>query len=97
MNKDKSNLPLFRLGDIYITPRAQAALTTHAVHPATLLDRHISGNWSNLSAEDIKANGEAVTYGARIFSSYRIAPQARVWIITEASRASSKILLPEEY
>jgi hypothetical protein len=93
----KSNLPLFRLGDIYITPGAQAALTAHAVTPATLLDRHVTGDWSNLSLDDIKANRDAVADGARVFSSYHIAPKVRVWIITEASRASSTILLPEDY
>lgn len=97
MNKQKNSTPLFRLGDIYITPGAQAALMAHTVNPATLLDRHVIGDWSNLSPEDIKANRDAVESGARVFSSYHIAQKIRVWIITEASRASSTILLPEEY
>lgn len=88
---------LFRLCDIYITPGAQSALAIHATTPATLLDRHVTGDWSNLSPDDIKANCDAVAGGARIFSSYHIAPKIRVWIITEASRASNTILLPEEY
>lgn len=97
MKKPKPKPALFRLGDIYITPGAQAALMAHAVNPATLLDRHVTGDWSNLSPDDIKANRDAVAGGARIFSSYHIAPKIRVWVISEASRASSTILLPEEY
>lgn len=97
MKKQKNSHSLFRLGDIYITPGAQSTLMAHAVNPATLLNRHVTGNWSNLSPDDIKANRDAVAGGARIFSSYHIAPKIRVWIITEASRTSSTILLPEEY
>ena len=97
MKKQDAKPALFRLGDIYITPGAQAALMAHAVSPATLLDRHVTGDWSNLSPDDIKANRDAVAGGARIFSSYHIAQKIRVWIITEASHASSTILLPEEY
>ena len=98
MKKQDTKPALFRLGDIFITPGAQAALTAHAVNPATLLDRHVTGDWSNLSPGDIKANRDAVAVGARVLSSYRIAPKIRIWIITEAGdRASSTILLPEEY
>lgn len=97
MKKQESKPTLFRLGDIYITPGAQAALMAYAVNPTTLLDRHATGDWSNLSSDDIKANHDAVAGGARVFSSYHIAPKFRIWIITEADRASSTILLPEEY
>jgi hypothetical protein len=69
----------------------------HAVNPATLLDRHVTGDWSNLSPDDIKANHDAVAGGARVFSSYHIAPKIRIWLIKEADRASSTILLPEKY
>jgi len=72
-------------------------LAAHAITPATLLERHVTGDWSNLSPEDIKANLDAVADDARVLSSYRIAPKIRIWIITEADRASSTILLPEEY
>jgi hypothetical protein len=78
-------------------PRTRTALTAHAVNPATLLDRHVTGDWSNLSSGDIKANRDAVADGARVLSSYHIAPKIRIWLITEASRASNTILLQEEY
>lgn len=69
----------------------------YSVNPATLLERHVTGDWSNLSLDVTKANRDAVAGDARVFSSYYIAPRIRVWIIAEASRASSTILLPEEY
>lgn len=97
MKKQETKSALFRLGDIYITPGAQAALTAHFITPATLLDRHVTGDWSTLSPDDIKANRDAVAGGARVFSSYHIAPTVRIWVITEADRASSTILLPDEY
>ena len=97
MKKQETKPALFRLGDVYITPGAQAALTIHTINPASLLDRHVTGDWSNLSPDDIKANRDAVAGGARIFSSYHIALKIRVWVITEASRASSTVVLPEEY
>jgi len=84
MTKHKSKPPLFRLGDIYMMPGASAAQTTHAVNPATLLDRHVTGDWSNLSPDDIKANHDAVAGGGRVLSSYRITPKIRIWLITEA-------------
>ncbi|MDN4055688.1 hypothetical protein C5614_19130 [Massilia phosphatilytica] len=94
-HEDKS--PLFSLGDIYITKRADAELDARAVTSATLLERYVTGDWSNLSAEDIKANRAAIHDGGRILASYRIAPTVRIWIITEADRASTTILLPDEY
>ena len=97
MNKHKPHPSLFRLGDIYIMPGAKATLAAYTINPATLLERHVTGDWSNLSPEDIKANLDAVADDARVLSSYRIAPKIRIWIITEADRASSTILLPEEY
>lgn len=50
----------------------------HAVNPATLLHRHVTGDWSNPSPDDIKANRDAIAGGSRVFSSYYIAPKIRV-------------------
>ena len=93
-HEDKSSLSL---GDIYITKRADAELDARAVTSATLLERYVTGDWSNLLAQDIKANWAAIHDGGRILDSYRIAPTVRIWIITEADRASTTILLPDEY
>lgn len=97
MKNHKDKIPLFSLGDIHITKRADAELDARAVTSATLLERYVTGDWSNLSAEDVKANWAAIHDGGRILASYRIAPTVRIWIITEADRASTTILLPDEY
>lgn len=96
MQNQKDKLP-FPLGDIHITKGAQAELAARAVTPTTLLERHVTGDWSNLSANDIQANRAAVRDGGRVFSSYRMAPTVRTWIVTEADHASTTILLPDEY
>jgi hypothetical protein len=62
-----------------------------------LLDRHATGNSSNLSPRAIKANRNAVASGGRVLSSYRIAPNVRIWVMTEADRASSTILLLNDH
>lgn len=62
MKKQDTEPALFRLGDIFITagahgPRGQ---------PATLLDRHVTADWSNFSPGDIEANRDAVAGGTRV-------------------------------
>lgn len=97
MNIHKSNPPLFRLGDIYITPGAQAELAAHGINPATLLERHVTGDWNDLPPVDARANREAIIGGARIFSSYHITPKIRIWLITEAGQESTTLLTPQDY
>lgn len=94
--------PLFQLGQIVATPAALALLEKHGVNPATLLDRHVRGDWGDTDKHDRAANDAAVKNGSRIFSAYVI-NKDKFWVITEAasddglSRASTCILLPEEY
>ena len=64
---------------------------------AGLLSRHLTGDWGDLDADDRAANREALATGARLLSAYESAGLPRVWIITEADRASTFILLPEDY
>lgn len=61
-----------------------------------LLDRHLSGDWGDLDDEDKAANDEAVRRGFRILSAYNT-PEGKYWVITEADRSTTTILLPEEY
>jgi hypothetical protein len=58
--------------------------------------RHAGGDWGDLSADDVAANVAAIQYGGRVFSSYTF-PAGKLWIITEASRRSTCLLMPEEY
>jgi hypothetical protein len=65
-------------------------------HPLDLLARHASGDWGELCAFDRRQNEIALSDGYRILSSYNVAT-GRIWIITEADRSITTILLPEEY
>ena len=86
----------FSLGRIVATPGALQALEKAGMSTVPLLARHQSGDWGQLDAEDWRANEEAIEHGWRVFSSYEVG-SAKVWIITEADRSVTTILLPEEY
>jgi hypothetical protein len=62
----------------------------------TLLERHQSGDWGDVPKEDARENEISVRYGFRVLSSYRVAGE-RLWIITEANRSATTLLLPSEY
>ncbi len=87
---------LFALGRIVATPGALEALTEAQTAPSELLHRHASGDWGELDAHDRRENQRALKSGTRIFSAYET-PAGRLWVITEADRSSTCILLPEEY
>lgn len=93
---NKSANILFSLGSIVATPAALSLLDEHQKSPAEFLRRHHTGDWGNLCQEDREANDAAVKHGDRIFSAYTF-DDAKIWIITEADRSSTCILLPEEY
>lgn len=84
----------FELGDIVATPGALELVGPAGAYG--LLSRHASGDWGDLGAFDRRENALALREGLRIFSAYET-PAGRVWIITEADRSSTCILLPEEY
>lgn len=92
--------PAFSLGKVVATPRALEFLNTAPVDIAVLLARHQCGDCCDeggLSADDILANLDATLSGkGRIFSSYDIGSQ-RIWIITEADRSATTVMLPEDY
>jgi hypothetical protein len=94
--------PLFNPGEIFATPGAFAAIPDPEAQTA-LLVRHLSGDWGCVGAEDSATNDSALTSGARLFSAYPIDPakpyegENRVWIITEADRSVTTLLLPDEY
>jgi hypothetical protein len=90
--------PLFSLGQPVATPGALALLADAHANPAELLARHRGGDWGAVPPEDARENELSVLQGFRILSSYQVGEGGeRVWIITEADRSSTCILLPEEY
>ena len=88
--------PLFPLGWIVATPGALDALEAADVAPAALLARHQTGDWGTVPPEDAAENELSVERGFRIISSYSVVDE-RVWIITEADRSATTLLLPSEY
>jgi len=89
--------PLFPLGRLVATPGALALLRSAGEDLLpTLLERHRSGDWGDVPAEDARENEVSVRYGFRVLSSYRVAG-GRLWVITEADRSATTFLLPEEY
>ena len=98
--------PRFDLGQLCYTPGAQDVMERYQVSPFQLIARHVTGDWGDLCKEDAQTNEEALQEGLRIFSVYVLPPPlsegetlpaAKVWIITEADRSVTTILLPEEY
>jgi len=87
----------FSLGQILATPGALAALGESEETPAVFLARHALRDWGDVSASDKRANDAALRDGTRLLSAYRTARGAKLWIITEADRSATTILLPEEY
>lgn len=87
----------FPLGRTLATPGALAALERAGESAGHYLDRHAAGDWGTVDAEDWAENDRSVTGGLRILSAYRTSAGDRLWIITEADRSATTILLPEEY
>ena len=88
--------PLFTLGRILATPAAREALGELNYSSLDLLRRHMSGDWAEMDAEDQQANQDAVAHGDRVFSAFTI-QGIKFWVITEADRSVTTILLPAEY
>jgi len=85
--------PRFPLGKIVATPGALAL----GIDLQPYLRRHHCGDWGDLCEEDKQTNEEALEQGFRILSCYQVGGGKRIYIITEADRSSTCLLLPEEY
>ena len=87
----------FPFGRVVATPGALHALEKAEQLPAEFLDRHVNGDWGDVPEEDKQANEAAVEQGLRILSAYTTSAGDRIWVLTEADRSATIILLPEEY
>lgn len=88
---------MFALGRVLATPGAIAALRRNRADSAAFLARHLQLDPGLLDAHDQLANLRAVQEGMRILSVYQLADGTRLWLITEADRSATILLLPEEY
>jgi hypothetical protein len=87
----------FELGALVATPAALAACLEAEVSPSELLERHASGDWGDVDGHDRRENEYGLKYGFRVLSSYPLDGTGKVWIITEAERSSTCLLLASEY
>ena len=85
----------FPSGQIVITPTALNTLSQTDVQ--TALVRHLRGDWGDVDEEDRRTNDQALTHGARLLAVYHAANGTKFWIITEADRPATTILLPSDY
>ena len=85
------------LGRVVTTPGVLRTLEEAGVSPASFLIRHANGDWGELDEHDRKENEFSLNNGFRVLSSYTLSNGERVWVITEADRSSTCILLPSEY
>jgi len=87
---------MFPLGDLRITAHALDLLLHVAASPTLFLVRHLRGEWGELPEEDKTANASALINGGRVVSRYFVAVGVYIYVITEADRSATTILLPEE-
>ncbi len=85
----------FPLGQTVIHPNA-----LNRVHPEDVricLERHARRDWGDVRKEDAAENELSLKEGFRILSAYRDRNGVKFWIITEADRSATMVLLPEDY
>jgi hypothetical protein len=86
---------LFPLGNVYQTPGVLEAIPSEDVFQA--LARHQSGDWGDLGAEDKRENEFSLGFPSRLLSAYHAQTGEKFWILTEADRSATTVLLPSEY
>jgi len=93
----QTSVTRFALGQTFITPGAEEALQIAGQTATEFLRRHMSCDWGELSEDDVQENELSLKEGFRLLSNYRTAKGQQLWIITEADRSSTTMLLPSEY
>lgn len=90
-----SDVVKFQTGQLMATPNALSAISQEELVES--LARHLKGDWGDVCPEDASANNCALITGDRLLSVYHTDAGARFWILTEADRSFTTVLLPEEY
>ena len=93
----ETHIARFPLGQTVVTAGVHELLLAGMFDPLDLLRRHQAGDWGEICPDDRQVNEDALLYGNRILSAYSLADGTKLWIITEADRSVTTILLPEEY
>jgi len=95
MSSINTPVALFRLGRILSTPNALSKLDNQDILAA--IQRHQAGDWGDVGTADRDANNRALEEGTRILSIYHSSKGEKFWIITEADRSATTVLLPQDY
>ena len=85
----------FELGQMVITSNASSILSNEDIQKA--IARHSNCDWGDLEEEDREVNNQALKDGDRLFSAYHDSNNVKFWIITEADRSVTTVLMPEDY
>ena len=93
--EDVNQIALFPLGRIVMTKGVHLAIAADEMLTALL--RHAQGDWGDVCDEDRRSNDEALLRHFRLLSVFQASDTTKLWIITEADRSCTTILLPEEY
>jgi hypothetical protein len=97
MQVHSKDVPLFALGVVCATPAALETLRLCNTDFGDLVSRHVTGDWGAISEEDAALNEIALAQGGRLLSVYLLPDQTVIWVITEADRSATTLLLPEDY
>jgi hypothetical protein len=91
--------PLFSPGRVVMASSVHHLVEGGLLNPTLYLKRHLAGDWGELTDDDKQANQQALQYGDRLFSGYDmdVDDEPRLWIITEADRSATTIMLPSDY
>ena len=95
MSARKMPIAVFPLGQIVSTPNALGRLSQDELLRG--LQRHQAGDWGDVDEHDRVANDLALQEGTRLFSVYHSATRVKFWVITEADRSVTTVLMPEDY
>ena len=88
----------FPPGQVVMTTGVDELVRQGRLNPTPYLRRHLHGDWGDLSGDDWRLNDAALASGEdRLFSSYQVMPDLKLWIITEWDRSVTTLLLPSEY
>ena len=88
----------FSPGQVVMTAGVDERVRQGRFDPVPYLRRHLHGDWGDLCDGDWQLNDAALTSGEdRLFSSYQVTPDLKLWIITEWDRSVTTLLLPSEY
>ncbi len=96
-HQEATRRPLFSLGQVVATPGALEAFAATGELITSYIAKHQCGEWGTVDRHDIRANEQALKQGTRLLSAYQLRDDTTIWIITEADRSSTCVLLPAEY